>query len=507
MAAQVYRIDSFRQSGFALWDFQWYGGHWTLSYSVLYPALASFAGVAAVAVISAAMATLSFDRLARDHFGPGPGVIVASVVFAVGTLVPSSIGQLPFLTGEAFGLGAIWAASRGRWWIAAGLAFGASLSSPLAGGFVAMAAVAWFLSRPRAVHRLPRALRAALLVTAAAAPVIVLAILFPGQGSMPYPAEDYAWELVVAATLFLLAGREQPVIRAGAVVFIVAASAAFVIPSPVGGNVGRIEDAVAFPLAVVLVWSRPRLLLPIVAIPLALSQWGPAWNAIAGPVQPSTSRPYFKPLDAALARLSRAGPSGRVEVVPTADHWEAVYVPPVMPLARGWERQLDVAENPIFYQSGSLTATSYRAWLLNNGVRFVALPEAPLDPAGKAEAKVVRSGEVPGLQLAWQSANWRLYSVAASGGIVAKPARLVSVDHGQVVVEAPSAGSVLVRVRFSPDWTISEGQGCVMRSADSWITVEVPSPEQFSLRLTPFHPREDACHPLSTPGSDLIPVP
>ena len=35
--AQLYRVASFRAHGFAIWDSQWFGGHWTLSYSVLYP--------------------------------------------------------------------------------------------------------------------------------------------------------------------------------------------------------------------------------------------------------------------------------------------------------------------------------------------------------------------------------------------------------------------------------------------------------------------------------------
>ncbi len=101
-------------------------------------------------------------------------------------------------------------------------------------------------------------------------------------------------------------------------------------------------------------------------------------------------------------------------MVPTEYHWEAAYVAPVMPLARGWERQLDVADNPIFYRSGALAAGTYRAWLLDDGVTFVALPDAPLDSAGQAEGRLVSSGQVPGLDLIWRSAHWRLYSVAGS---------------------------------------------------------------------------------------------
>ena len=44
-------------------------------------------------------------------------------------------------------------------------------------------------------------------------------------------------------------------------------------------------------------------------------------------------------------------PSDRVEVVPTGDHWEAYWLPRAgFPLARGWYRQLDIAQNPLFYE-------------------------------------------------------------------------------------------------------------------------------------------------------------
>src|SRR5205807_1842526 len=98
------------------WDFQWYGGHWTLNYSVLYPPVAAAVSVPVLTVLSATVAALAFDRLAREHFGASGRLV--SLVFAVGTLVPSAIGQLPFLCGAAVGLSAFWAATRGRWVLA-----------------------------------------------------------------------------------------------------------------------------------------------------------------------------------------------------------------------------------------------------------------------------------------------------------------------------------------------------------------------------------------------------
>ncbi len=489
LSAAVYRVDQFRRSGWQLWEFAWYGGHWTLGYSVLYPALGASLGVALLAVLSAAAAAVAFDRLVRPRLGPGGSA--ASLVFAVGTVVSASIGQMPFLTGEAFGLWSVWAMARRRPLIAVALALFSTLVSPLTGAFTALAAVAVVVSTPagrtfrsRLTTRL--AATGAGVVAVALVPVGLTTLLFPGQGPMPYPFVDYAWEVVVAVVIAALAGRDLPAVRAGALLVIAAATFAEVVPSALGGNVGRIEDMVALPLAVGLAWNRARLLLPVVAVPLALSQWVPAWGALTYiPAAPSAARAFYTPLDRVLARYSTGAPAGRVEVVPTAYHWEAAYVAPTMALARGWERQLDEADNPLFYQ-GPLSAARYHAWLLDNGVRFVALPSAPLDMAAGSEAALVASGRVPGLHLVWHSTDWRLYSVAASPGIVSGPGRLIRAADGRVVIQASGRGRILLRIRYSPDWTVSAGAGCVTRADGSWTGLDVPGPERVDLELNLF---------------------
>lgn len=493
-AAQVYRIDSFRHGGFTLWDPSWYGGHWTLDYSVLYPPLASTVGMVPLAVVSAAVAALAFDRLARRHLGSGGAA--ASYLFAAGTLVTASIGQLTFLTGEAFGLAALWALGRRRYWSAAPLALGCTFTSPLTGAFLALAAAAWMADRAAAGER-----RAVLtgggLAVLAALPIAVSATVFPGDGPMPYPPIDWLWEVVVAATIGLLAGRRHRVVAVGAALFVVAATVSELVPSALGGNVGRIEDMVSLPLAVGLAWTRLPVLLPVAAVPLALSQWAPAWGAVtAAPVAASAHRPFYASLDRELTVQGATGPAGRVEVVPTAWHWEAAYVAPTMPLARGWERQLDEADNAIFYAPGRLDPGSYRAWLLDNGVRFVALPSSPLDMAGAAEGRLVASGRVNGLRLVWRSATWRLYSVAGSPGIVSGPAELVRAAGGQVVLDAREAGEVTVRYRWSPDWVVTAGTGCVARQGQ-WLEVVAAAPGPVRLGLSVLDPDHSACPPAA----------
>src|SRR6266516_3294458 len=44
LAAQVFRTDLFAHDGFGLWNGQWFGGHHTLGYSVLFPPLGAALG-------------------------------------------------------------------------------------------------------------------------------------------------------------------------------------------------------------------------------------------------------------------------------------------------------------------------------------------------------------------------------------------------------------------------------------------------------------------------------
>ena len=44
LAAQVFRTELFERGGLAIWNGSWYGGHYTLTYSVLFPPLAALLG-------------------------------------------------------------------------------------------------------------------------------------------------------------------------------------------------------------------------------------------------------------------------------------------------------------------------------------------------------------------------------------------------------------------------------------------------------------------------------
>jgi hypothetical protein len=226
-------------------------------------------------------------------------------------------------------------------------------------------------------------------------------------------------------------------------------------------------------------------------VPLGVMQWKPAFATFPTDRRDLSGSPaYYAPLLGFLG--SHDSPLGRVEIVPTRLHWEAAYVAPDVPLARGWERQLDTADNSIFYDAGELQADSYLAWLLDHGVRYVALPDAPLDYAGEAEAALVDAG-VPGLQPAWADQHWRVFEVAGSSGIVEGSARLDRLDADAAVLTVIEPGPVLLRVRYSARWAVVAGEASVHASAGGWTEVDACRPGEVRLQLQLLPANQDRC--------------
>src|ERR1700730_3928668 len=93
-AAATYRVELFARSGLTLWDSQWYGGHWTFDYSVLFAPIGWLTGIPVLDIICVALAAGAFDRLAVARFGRVGRA--AAIAFAVGTVVQVAIGQEPY---------------------------------------------------------------------------------------------------------------------------------------------------------------------------------------------------------------------------------------------------------------------------------------------------------------------------------------------------------------------------------------------------------------------------
>ncbi|MCW3017029.1 MAG: hypothetical protein JWO02_4121 [Solirubrobacterales bacterium] len=483
LPAAVYRAELFRRYGLALWDSQWYGGHWTLNYSVIFPPVAGTLGIALTEVLSAGVAAWMFDRLVTARFGPQARA--GSLLFALGTLAQVAIGQLPFLLGEALALAALWAMTGRRDRTALVLALGTSLASPLAGAFLALAAATCLIAAwPR------RRLAHAALGGAAIVPVLALAIVFPGQGAMPFPASHFAILLVVFSAGLLAIPSRHRSLRIAAVLYLAAILVNYALPTAVGGNISRLGECVGAPLLTAVLWRQRRRLLVLIAGPMLFLQWAPALGSVVhNATDPSANAAYFQPVVAFLR--AHDVPMGRVEVVPTALHWEAAYVAPFSPLARGWERQLDTADNPRFYD-GTLTVARYRSWLLDNGVRYVALPDVTLDYAANREARFLRAG-VPGLRPVWHNAHWRMYAVSGAPGILSGPGRLTKFGGSTIRLDVARPGRLLLRVRYSSYWTAGSQHACLTEAPGGWIAINALRTGRLSLRLK-FDPgASDTC--------------
>jgi len=307
-----------------------------------------------------------------------------------------------------------------------------------------------------------------------AAPIGVLELLFPQGGRMPFAATTLAGVLIVSGLGLWLLPRGERGLRIGAALYGLAGVALFIVPQPMGANLGRLGTAVGGPLAATVLWPRRRLLLAAVAIPLLLWQWIPAVGSVVKDhPDPSKDQKFFQPLVGYL-RFQSPQPA-RVEIPPTQDHWETLWAAADVPLARGWERQVDIAENGLFYQPEVLTAASYQAWLLDHGVTWVALPALSLDYSGQPEAKLVRQG-LPYLAPAWRDANWQVWRVVGSPGLVEGPGRLVSFGPNSFDVQVDQPGHLTVKVRYTNFWTATVGHACVGPAPDGWTDLLVSGP-------------------------------
>jgi hypothetical protein len=228
-------------------------------------------------------------------------------------------------------------------------------------------------------------------------------------------------------------------------------------------------------------WWRP---VALVVLLLAVCWWQPpvVVSDMRDIGNPTADPAYFAPLK---ARLAQQRLTGRVEIPPTRDYWEAAYLGDV-PLARGWLRQADIDRNPLFFTTVpgaagtgvSLTPDSYRAWLSDQAVQFVGVPSTELSWAGRDEAALIAAG-MPYLTPVWSDAHWRLYAVLNPEPIVAPPATLVTQTAAALTFDAPTAGSVPIRVRHYR-WLKATGGATVVASGD-WTVVRVTTPGRYTL--------------------------
>jgi hypothetical protein len=486
LAAQVFRTELFQRAGLAIWNGSWYGGHYTLTYSLLFPPLAALFGPQLVGTGAVVASSYLFDRLVRDRWGVEARW--ATLWFAAGVVTLLADGQLTFALGVAFGLAALRCLQLGRPTLTLLAAAACPLASPVAGAFLGGVLVVGAVERGRRPDGL--ALGAGALALAL---VLVPNLAFPEAGHFPFVFSSFvAIPLWCAGALVLTDGvrREERQLRRVLLAYLLVAALVWFTPNAMGGNAVRLGALFGGPvLAAVLLSRRPRptiptwLFVPLLALAIAGSLY---WQLTASVAQiarsvgdPSTTAAYFHP----AARWLRAHGAGgtRIEVPPTANHWESAYLAPKFELARGWLRQLDTTRDDLFYDEKALTVASYGAWLRSNAISYVALPDAPLDYSSQEERRLVLS-EPAYLQMRFRSDHWRIYEVRDPKPLVAPIGAAVAetlwVGRQGFALDVERPGEFLVRVNFTPYWSISRGAGCILHRGD-WTVARASRPGTF----------------------------
>ncbi len=106
------------------------------------------------------------------------------------------------------------------------------------------------------------------------------------------------------------------------------------------------------------------------------------------------------------------------------------------------------------------------------------MPGAPLDYAADNEARLIAQG-TPYLKLAFSSPDWSVYRVRNPAPVAFGAGELVKLTPEGFVVDAESRGSVLVKVNWTPYWSIEEGTGCVEQSPRGDTVLQVKEPGRF----------------------------
>ena len=474
LAAQTFRTELFERDGFAIWNASWYGGHYTLTYSVLFPPLGALIGPRLVGALAVVASSYLFDRIVRDHWGEAAHW--ATLWFGIGAVSLLLSGQLTFALGVAVGLLTVRLLQRGQRGPALVAAAACALSSPVAAVFLGGILLAVAISRRRLSGPLVWAGLLAIGIVGA------LNLAFPDSGQFPFAFTSYvAVPLWCAGALLVTRGMpEEREFRAVVIGYLLASTVVWLAPNQIGGNAIRLGALFGGPLlAAILLTRRSRANVLLIA-PLLLGSL--YWQQVAGvravaqsSGDVSVKASFYEPLRHWLR--AHGGDEARIEVPPTTNHWESAYLAPRFALARGWLRQVDTTRNDVFYD-GHLTDTAYSRWLHANAVRYVALPHARLDYSARLERRLILA-DPPYLKLRWRSPGWRVYEVRNPAPLVVPRdsgrARLLHLRPESFAVSVSRPGTFVVRERFTPYWSVSTKAACIAQAGD-WTALRMTRP-------------------------------
>nr|WP_203634530.1 MFS transporter [Streptomyces sp. SID10815] len=444
------------------YNLAWYGGMHAVSYSMVSPYLMSVLGVRTTMMIAGTLsAGLLTLVLIRSRAVRNP--LWAALAGVFGLVCNTLSGRVTFGLGSLFALGALAAVFcwpyrwRHKRWAkaltAAPLAALATMSSPVAGLFVGLVAVALFLQKRR-----PGAWALGL---APAAVVAVSALLFPFSGTQPMGFGSASLPLLYAILAAVLVPREWKTVRITSWVYALSVVGVWVVSSQIGSNITRLAMlfggvilVAALPFAV----PRSRKWYAIVVALIGFVSWIGV-KSVDDVVHTAPAASWSHELAPLVHQLQKAGAEkGRVEVVPASSHREASALAPYVNLARGWNRQADMKRNPLFYDD-TLNSANYHEWLQRWAVHYVVLPKGEPDgDGGQRERELVRQGQ-PYLRQLWGDANWQLFEVTDPAPLAEPHAVVDRAEQDELTLEVSEPGRVLIRIPYSPWLSIVDEHG------------------------------------------------
>ncbi|MFE9289241.1 glycosyltransferase family protein [Streptomyces olivaceus] len=444
------------------YNLAWYGGMHPVSYSVVSPYLMSVLGVRTTMMIAGTLsAGLLTMLLIRSRAVRNP--LWASLAGLFGLLCNAASGRVTFGLGMMFGLGAVAAVFcwPHRWryerWAkglcAAPLAALSTMSSPVAGLFVGLVAVALFLQKRR-----PGAWSLGL---APAAVVALSAWLFPFSGTQPMSIGSAALPVVYSALVYAFVPRAWKTVRITSAVYGLSVLLVWLISSQIGSNITRLAmlfTGVALVAALPFTVRKSRKWYALVVSIVGFVGWIGAASA-NDIVHTTPAASWARELAPLVNELQQVGAErGRVEVVPARSHREASALSPYVNLARGWNRQADMERNPLFYDD-TLNSANYHEWLRRWAVHFVVLPkDEPDGDGGERERELVQRG-LPFLKQIWGDDNWQLFQVTNPTPLAEPDAEVRRAEQGEWTIDVKEPGRILVRVPYSPWLSLVDAEG------------------------------------------------
>jgi hypothetical protein len=447
----------------------------------------------------------------RFNVGSEWPVRAFAVTAAVGIWIS---GEYPFALGMALGLLVISLRGRGRTLAVVPVMLATLLASPLAFALLAVSLAGIALGQSSMRHMLQPALLAG----------VALCGLVGAALQHAFPIGSYfhfnVWALfqVLGLTVLAFAAsarlRGVGVIRGMFVAMGIAAVVAYLIPSPLGGNATRLSDYIAAPLIWVLLARQlqERRIRRAVAVALgALALGGQlAPDVVSASLAldaPSTQAGFW----AGGIRFLHAhdNPDFRVEAVDSAGHWDAYYLPAAgIPIVRGWFRQDDFPANALLYES-TISPEGYRAWLRSNGVRYVVLPDGPLDYSATAEARLLESGH-SGLPVVYRDRHLAIYGLPRARPLLTAPegrhASVLFFGHASMTVRVSGPGRYSLAVRYTPYWDVSpHGSACLFATPSGFTTIVAGGAGTIRLRFAPtltqlFEGSQTVCPTIAATG-------